>query len=73
MPEREHWQVAGTAAETYQRELVPAVFESWASRVVESRLCGLEHAFSTSRAGPELSRGWRQRRSVPLGASRPWT
>ena len=35
MPEREHWQVAGTAAETYQRELVPAIFESWASRVVE--------------------------------------
>ena len=35
MPEREHWQVAGTAAETYQRELVPEVFESWASRVVE--------------------------------------
>jgi SAM-dependent methyltransferase len=35
MPERERWQVAGNAAEIYQRELVPAVFGPWGSRVVE--------------------------------------
>jgi SAM-dependent methyltransferase len=35
MPEREPWQVAGNAAEIYQRELVPAVFGPWAPRVVE--------------------------------------
>jgi ubiquinone/menaquinone biosynthesis C-methylase UbiE len=35
MPKAEQWQVAGTAAETYQRELVPAVFGPWAPRVVE--------------------------------------
>jgi len=28
------WQVAGTAAETYERALVPAVFAAWAPRVV---------------------------------------
>jgi ubiquinone/menaquinone biosynthesis C-methylase UbiE len=35
MPKRESWQVAGNAAEVYQRELVPAVFGLWAPRVVE--------------------------------------
>jgi ubiquinone/menaquinone biosynthesis C-methylase UbiE len=35
MPKRERWQVAGTAAETYERELVPALFGPWAPRVVE--------------------------------------
>jgi SAM-dependent methyltransferase len=35
MPKREHWQVAGTAAEAYQRELVPTVFGPWAPRVLE--------------------------------------
>jgi SAM-dependent methyltransferase len=35
MPKRERWQVAGNAAEIYQRELVPAVFGPWAPRVVE--------------------------------------
>jgi ubiquinone/menaquinone biosynthesis C-methylase UbiE len=35
MPKREPWQVAGNAAEIYQRELVPAVFGPWARRVVE--------------------------------------
>jgi ubiquinone/menaquinone biosynthesis C-methylase UbiE len=34
MPKREGWQVAGNAAEIYQRELVPAVFGPWALRVV---------------------------------------
>jgi ubiquinone/menaquinone biosynthesis C-methylase UbiE len=35
MPTPESWQVAGSAAEVYQRELVPAVFGPWAPRVVE--------------------------------------
>ena len=35
MPERERWQLAGSAAEIYQRELVPAVFGPWGPRVVE--------------------------------------
>ena len=35
MPKRERWQVAGNAAEIYQRELVPAVFGPWAPRVTE--------------------------------------
>jgi ubiquinone/menaquinone biosynthesis C-methylase UbiE len=35
MPKPERWQVAGNAAEIYQRELVPAVFGPWAPRVIE--------------------------------------
>jgi SAM-dependent methyltransferase len=35
MPKREPWQVAGNAAEVYERELVPAVFGLWGPRVVE--------------------------------------
>jgi ubiquinone/menaquinone biosynthesis C-methylase UbiE len=35
MPKRERWQLAGNAAEMYQRELVPAVFGPWALRVIE--------------------------------------
>jgi SAM-dependent methyltransferase len=35
MPKRERWQVAGNAAEIYERELVPAVFGLWGPRVVE--------------------------------------
>jgi ubiquinone/menaquinone biosynthesis C-methylase UbiE len=35
MPQTGGWQVAGNAAETYERELVPAVFGRWAPRVVE--------------------------------------
>jgi ubiquinone/menaquinone biosynthesis C-methylase UbiE len=35
MAKRERWQVAGSAAEIYQRELVPAVFGPWGPRVVE--------------------------------------
>ena len=35
MPKREPWQVAGNAAEVYQRELVPAVFGPWGPRIVE--------------------------------------
>ena len=30
----EQWQVPGSAAEVYERELVPAIFEPWAPRVV---------------------------------------
>jgi ubiquinone/menaquinone biosynthesis C-methylase UbiE len=35
MDKRERWQVAGNAAEIYERELVPAVFGPWGPRVVE--------------------------------------
>jgi SAM-dependent methyltransferase len=35
MPDRERWQLAGNAAEIYQRELVPAVFGPWGPRVVQ--------------------------------------
>jgi SAM-dependent methyltransferase len=31
----EQWQVAGSAAEVYERELVPAIFGPWAPRVLE--------------------------------------
>ena len=34
MPKREPWQVAGSAAEVYERQLVPAVFGPWGPRVV---------------------------------------
>lgn len=35
MAERARWQLAGNAAEIYQRELVPALFGPWGQRVVE--------------------------------------
>jgi ubiquinone/menaquinone biosynthesis C-methylase UbiE len=35
MPKREKWQVAGNAAEVYERELVPAVFGPWGQRLIE--------------------------------------
>jgi ubiquinone/menaquinone biosynthesis C-methylase UbiE len=34
MSEQSQWQVAGSAAETYERALVPAVFAPWAPQVV---------------------------------------
>jgi ubiquinone/menaquinone biosynthesis C-methylase UbiE len=34
MSDQGQWQVAGNAAETYERALVPAVFASWAPLVV---------------------------------------
>jgi SAM-dependent methyltransferase len=34
MSDQGQWQVAGNAAETYERALVPAVFAAWASQVV---------------------------------------
>jgi ubiquinone/menaquinone biosynthesis C-methylase UbiE len=34
MTDREQWQIAGNAAETYERALVPAVFAPWAPLVV---------------------------------------
>jgi ubiquinone/menaquinone biosynthesis C-methylase UbiE len=34
MADQGQWQVAGNAAETYERALVPAVFAAWAPRVV---------------------------------------
>jgi len=34
MADQGQWQVAGNAAETYQRALVPAVFAAWAPRVI---------------------------------------
>lgn len=35
MSDQGQWQVAGSAAETYERTLVPAVFAAWAPLVVE--------------------------------------
>jgi hypothetical protein len=35
------WQVAGSAPEVYERELVPAVFGEWAPIIVE--LAGSPH------------------------------
>jgi SAM-dependent methyltransferase len=35
MTDQGQWQVAGNAAETYERSLVPAVFAAWAPLVVE--------------------------------------
>jgi hypothetical protein len=31
----ERWQVTGSAAEVYQRQLVPAIFAPWAPRVLD--------------------------------------
>jgi SAM-dependent methyltransferase len=35
MSDQGHWQVAGNAAEVYERALVPAVFSAWAPLVVD--------------------------------------
>lgn len=35
MSQQEQWQVAGNAAEIYEKELVPAIFAPWAPLVVE--------------------------------------
>jgi 2-polyprenyl-3-methyl-5-hydroxy-6-metoxy-1,4-benzoquinol methylase len=35
MNQQGQWQVAGTAPEVYERELVPAIFGPWAPMVVE--------------------------------------
>jgi SAM-dependent methyltransferase len=35
MGHQERWQLAGNAAEAYERYLVPAIFEGWARRLVE--------------------------------------
>jgi hypothetical protein len=35
MSQQGQWQVAGSAPEVYERELVPAVFGPWAPIVVE--------------------------------------
>src|SRR5438093_355948 len=35
MTDQGQWQVAGSAAETYERALVPAVFAAWAPLVVD--------------------------------------
>ena len=40
MAKRERWQVAGNAAQIYQRELVPAVFGPWSPRIVELAALG---------------------------------
>lgn len=34
MSDQGQWQVAGNAAETYERALIPAVFAAWAPLVV---------------------------------------
>jgi hypothetical protein len=31
----EQWQVAGSAAQVYERQLVPAIFAPWAPRVLD--------------------------------------
>jgi ubiquinone/menaquinone biosynthesis C-methylase UbiE len=35
MSQQEQWQVAGNAAETYEKDLVPAIFAPWAPLVVD--------------------------------------
>ncbi len=35
MPQKEQWQVSGSAAEVYEAELVPAIFGAWAPVVVD--------------------------------------
>ena len=69
---REPWQVAGNAAETYQEELVPAVFGPWAPRVVELAGWSLDFVFSTLPAGPGWSGVWWRKQLAPMGGSRLW-
>jgi hypothetical protein len=49
MPKGEPWQVAGNAAEVYERELVPAVFGPWARVLSSLPHCGPRTACSRRR------------------------
>jgi ubiquinone/menaquinone biosynthesis C-methylase UbiE len=73
MPKREPWQVAGNAAEVYERELVPAVFGPWGPRVVELAALRPGLRVLDVACGTGLVDGWRQKRSVRTGTSPLWT
>ena len=67
MSQQGQWQVAGSAPEMYERELVPAVFGPWAPIVVELAYplpgervvdiacgTGIVARIAAGRVGPEL-------------------
>ena len=52
MRKHETWQFAGSAPETYQRALVPAIFAPWVSQVVDLANPDKAIAYWMWRAGP---------------------
>ena len=66
MSQQGQWQVAGSAPEVYERELVPAVFGVWAPILVELAQPRPANVFSMSRAVLVLWRASPQRASVQV-------
>lgn len=64
MSQQGQWQVAGSAPEVYERELVPAVFGVGLLYLWASPDTARATACSMSRAAPELWRGSPRRASV---------
>ena len=69
MTDQGQWQVAGNAAEIYERALVPAVFAAWAPLVIDladprpgARVldvaCGTGVVAEPSRSGSDLLVRW---------------
>ena len=66
------WQLEGTAAELFERYLVPAITAKWAVDLPTARNLTRERRFWTSLAAPALWRAWRQSEWVE-GWSLAWT
>ena len=67
----DQWQVAGGAAQVYERELVPAIFQPWAPRVLALAAPAaservLDAACGTGVVGPAGRRAGRPGRSTLL-------
>ena len=54
------WQLTGTAAELFERYLVPAITAKWAEDPSTARNLAGERRFWTLLAAPALWRVWRQ-------------
>jgi hypothetical protein len=54
------WQLEGTAAELFERYLVPAITAKWAADLLDRAQPGEGERFWTSLAAPALWRAWRQ-------------
>jgi hypothetical protein len=72
MIDHHNWQLDGSAAELYQRYLVPAIMTKWAEDLVDRAQPAREKWFSTSLAEPGLLRA-RQAGGWPRGTSPAWT
>ena len=58
------WQLQGTAAELFERYLVPAITAKWAEDLLDRAQPRGERRFWTLRAAPALWRVWRRNESV---------